>query len=48
VPAEITPEPSEQERAAIEEALATIATDTRAPAAWWSKGIRESVLDDDE
>jgi hypothetical protein len=46
--ATITPEPTPEERAAIERALATL-LDPRGGAdrgRWWREGIRESVVDD--
>jgi hypothetical protein len=45
---EITPEPTPEERAAIERALAMLLA-SRATAArgeWWHTGVRENVLDE--
>ena len=48
---EITPEPTPEERAAIEAAVAQ-ALDGQpggsAPAAWWEAGVREATEDADE
>ena len=45
---EITPEPSPDERAAIEVAVAALLTDERqAPTAWWTAGLADTA-DDDE
>ena len=43
---EITPEPSDEERAAIEEALARLESGEDSPPAgsrWWQAGVREAV-----
>ena len=43
---DITPEPSEEEREAVERALASLLA--RAPeSAWWREGIRESLAGED-
>ena len=42
--AEITPEPTPEERAAILAALERLrAEEERGPGAWWEAGLRESV-----
>jgi hypothetical protein len=43
---EITPEPTPEERAAIEAALEQAEAD-EAQSAWWEAGLRESVEDDE-
>jgi hypothetical protein len=47
---DITPEPSPEERTAIERALATTSADrSPGPSAWWRDGLREAVgLEGDE
>jgi len=46
---EIDPEPSPEERAAIEAAVARVqAEQERAPGRWWEAGVAENVSDDDE
>ena len=43
---EITPEPSPEERAALERALARLLEEPGDPrGAWWREGIRENVTD---
>jgi hypothetical protein len=46
---EITPTPTSEERAAIEQALASIVDSRGAQgrAEWWQAGVRENVLDED-
>ena len=44
---EITPEPTPEERAAIEAALEQLAEDEAgSPGSWWEAGLRESVEDE--
>ena len=46
---EIDPEPTAEERAAIEAAMARVrAGQERPPAAWWEAGVRENVSADEE
>jgi hypothetical protein len=46
---EITPEPSEEEREALEQALARLLEEpAEARSGWWREGIRESVSPEDE
>jgi hypothetical protein len=47
---DVAPEPSPAERSALDEALRRIAfTREDGPvSAWWSEGVRENVLEDDE
>ena len=46
---DITPEPSAEERAAIELALAELAIDGRGDrGAWWRQGLAEATADDPE
>ena len=46
---EIDPEPSPEERAAIEAAVARVQAEReRQPGAWWAAGVRENVADDEE
>jgi hypothetical protein len=46
---EIDPEPTPEERAAIEAAVAQVQAEReRAPGAWWEAGVRENVADDEE
>jgi hypothetical protein len=43
---EIHPQPSEDERMAIEQALASIAGSEPAASAWWAEGVRQNALDE--
>jgi hypothetical protein len=47
---EIVPEPSDDERAALDEALARLLADRPDPHSdWWRQGVRETVgLEEDE
>ncbi len=46
---EIDPEPTAEERAAIEAAVARLRAEReRVPGAWWEAGVRENVSDDEE
>ncbi len=48
-PLEITPEPSPDERAAIEAAMAEVQAGSRETAgAWWRAGLLDAVEGDDE
>lgn len=45
---EITPDPPEEEREAVEEALARLVGERQDPRSeWWRRGVRENVLGDD-
>jgi hypothetical protein len=49
VDAEIFPEPSPDERAALEEAIARLLEPPSEPrSAWWHEGVRESVSPEEE
>jgi hypothetical protein len=49
VDAEITPEPTPEERAAIAASLEQLrAAEEDDPGAWWEAGLRESVEDDED
>jgi len=43
---QISPEPSAEERAAIEAALEDAAADPPQPSPWWREGVREAVVKD--
>jgi hypothetical protein len=43
---EIHPEPSDDERMAIEQALASLAGREPAASAWWTEGVRENALEE--
>jgi hypothetical protein len=46
---EITPEPTPEERAALEQALAaSVAGHENGASAWWEAGLRESVEEEPE
>jgi hypothetical protein len=46
---EIDPEPTPEERAAIEAAVAQVRSERECkPASWWEAGVRENVAGDEE
>lgn len=44
--AEITPEPTPEEREALLRVLVTLNGAPEAPSAWWQAGVREALDDD--